>query len=126
MDPEQRFKKFVSRRTKSTKVNKNLINLIVITACLLKETDAQMNYGQVARKSCCPKSRCPKPESCCPKFFVMSPENHGHVARNLRKKILKNANGLIRTTLLQQERFRKLISGFLRQLLLLVKCSALN
>ena len=24
----------------------------------------------------------------------MSPENHGHVARNLRKKILKNANGL--------------------------------
>ena len=23
----------------------------------------------------------------------MSPENHGHVARNLRKKILKNANG---------------------------------
>ena len=42
MDPEQRFKKFVSRRTKSTKVNKNLINLIVITACLLKETDAQI------------------------------------------------------------------------------------
>ena len=29
-----------------------------------------------------------------PKFFVMSPENHGHVARNLRKKVLKNANGL--------------------------------
>ena len=53
-----------------------------------------MNYGQVARKSCCPKSCCPKPKSCCPKFFVMSPENHGHVARNLRKKILKNANGL--------------------------------
>ena len=24
----------------------------------------------------------------------MSPENYGHVARNLRKKILKNANGL--------------------------------
>ena len=24
----------------------------------------------------------------------MSPENHGYVARNLRKKILKNANGL--------------------------------
>ena len=53
----------------------------------------QRNYGQVARESCCPKSCCPKPESCCPKFVVMSPENHGHVARNLRKKILKNANG---------------------------------
>ena len=51
------------------------------------------NYGQVARESCCPKSCCPKPESCCPKFLVMSPENHGHVARNLRKKILKNENG---------------------------------
>ena len=35
-------------------------------------------YGQVARKSCCPKSCCPKPESCCPKFPGVLPEIHGH------------------------------------------------
>ena len=38
--PSKDLKKFVGRRTKSTKVNKNLINSF--TACLLKETDAQI------------------------------------------------------------------------------------
>ena len=39
MDPKQILKKFISRRTKSPKVNKHLLNSL--TACLFKEIDAQ-------------------------------------------------------------------------------------
>ena len=50
------------------------------------------NYGHVARKSCCPKVMLP--EVMLPETRVMLPEILCHVAQNLRKKILKNANGL--------------------------------
>lgn len=40
MDHEQILKKFGSRRAKSPKVNKNVLNSL--TACLIKETDAQI------------------------------------------------------------------------------------
>ena len=43
-------------------------------------------YGQVARKSCHPKSSCPKPESFRAKFIVISPDILSHVARNFMRR----------------------------------------